>query len=717
MPMSQARIQNIKRTLLHAVVTAAPFAALGLAIPRPAAAFFSFLLGPAAATLIISTLLYLAQSIATLLFSFAGYMAAFMLELNYRIFDNALALSGWQVTRDIANLGFVLFLVIIGIATIVRYREYAAKALLPKLIAAALIVNFSFAIAQIFISFSNSLTTTFFNAISPAANGTTALITSLQGAFEPQKLLTPPTDPQPIDPVELEDVGSWLSGLATGAVLNVASQAFTLLFTLIATFVMFVFGFLLLIRYLHLVLLIILAPLAWLFFVFPNLSGLYSKWWGAFIKWNFFAPATAFFFYLAVYGVKGLGLGANSSSAVAVDGFFSATGGLGNIVQQGTQMFLLCGLLIGGLLVAQTMSIKAASSAISLGSKYSKAAGNWASGKARSAGTNLGRRALTAGTDQEGKTALQRLGSVKVAGRELRGIPVVGRAFTGASGASTKAQANMAKDAEAWAKKYDGGTKEDLVAMAKESNNRLATPAEKAGLLIAAAKAGGLEDLMKDPATKQSMLKAARMTGMGEKLLAYDPSLAPEFAERKSIKYTDVRSRKEMERPETDEEMRTRVAGERDKLVGAAVRNNVKDASELTETALNDPAVLRALSPKHISQLSEIEIEDKVHIKENIEKSIVGASGMFTGQQLMPVVEKLRKDISDLTKQIDDAKDDKNAPEEKRLRALKRDVERRLSNATDSLSPQGKESLRVRDTMADNAAWGDAFPYGSGKKK
>jgi hypothetical protein len=55
----------------------------------------------------------------------------------------------------VANLGFVLFIILIALATIVRYQDYEAKKLLPRLIAAAILVNFSIAIPTVILNFTH----------------------------------------------------------------------------------------------------------------------------------------------------------------------------------------------------------------------------------------------------------------------------------------------------------------------------------------------------------------------------------------------------------------------------------------------------------------------------------------------------------------------------------------------------------------------------------
>jgi len=136
----------------------------------------------------------------------------------------------------------------------------------------------------------------------------------------------------------------------------------------------FAFAFMLMVRYVTLALLLILAPLAWLFWVIPDLEGMFKNWWHSFFKWVFFAPAVSFFIYIALESAKGL---ANASAATAATGGNFISGALKNIMVQGSQMILLSGLMIGGLIAAQKMGVYGANGAIGI----AKRAGRWGTKK------------------------------------------------------------------------------------------------------------------------------------------------------------------------------------------------------------------------------------------------------------------------------------------------------------------------------------------------
>lgn len=340
---------------------------------------------PSASDLIASlfkSIIYVFNFIGATLFTLAGMLVNLMLDLNLTVLDdsNTLVHVGWQLVRDIANLGFVLVIIVIAFATILRFEQYGISKLLPKLIAAAIIVNFSFAIAAAVINFTDVLTNFFAErALSSSTLGAWDLSGSLSNAFGPQRFFIEDGTAAPE-----EDV----SGGFTATVLtSITSLVFVVVFTLIGAFVLFAFAFMLLLRYLYLTFLVILAPLVWLFWVIPALGGQFNKWWNSFLRWSFFAPAMMFFVYLALISVEGLG---NVGFKLKETGNFF-TGVLQNTMIQGAQMVVLSGLLIGGLIIAQKMGIIGAAGAMGLASKT----GAWTRSKAASWS---GRQALRAGT-------------------------------------------------------------------------------------------------------------------------------------------------------------------------------------------------------------------------------------------------------------------------------------------------------------------------------
>ena len=136
---------------------------------------------------------YIIGTIGSLMFQLGALMVEIGFSLNGAILTGSLQLPdgtvlydfvevGFGIALQVANLGFVLALIIIAFATILGYNEkFGMKALLGKLILYAVLVNFSLFIAGLFIDFGQVLTDAFLRA---GASGD-----SIATALSPQKLL------------------------------------------------------------------------------------------------------------------------------------------------------------------------------------------------------------------------------------------------------------------------------------------------------------------------------------------------------------------------------------------------------------------------------------------------------------------------------------------------------------------------------------------------
>jgi len=369
-------------------------------------------------------IVYIFNFIGATLFSLAGMLTNVMLGLNLTVLDdaNTLVHVGWQLVRDIANLGFVLVIIVIAFATILKFEQYGVAKLLPKLIAAAIIVNFSFAIAAVFINFTNVLTNFFAErTLSSSTLGVWDLSSGLSNAFGPQRFFID-------DGTAPDEEVSAGTGFTSAVLTSITSLVFIIVFTLIGALVLFAFAFMLLLRYLYLTFLVILAPIAWLFWVIPALGGQFNKWWNSFLRWSFFAPASMFFVYLALISVEGISkMGVELKAG---SNFF--TGALQNTMIQGTQMVVLSGILIGGLIIAQKMSIIGANGSMELGKKFKSAGLSYAGDRSKQAGAAALRSrpgtAITGGLQKAG-TALQRVPGFRGVGRGLSGVGTAAAGF------------------------------------------------------------------------------------------------------------------------------------------------------------------------------------------------------------------------------------------------------------------------------------------------
>src|ERR1700722_12949582 len=144
---------------------------------------------------------YLIAWIGGVAISIETWLVGAMLGINTGVFQSEIVQKGFGVTLSIANLGFVLGIIVIALATILHRETYGWKKILWKLVFAAILVNFSLVIAAPIFGLGNSFTQYFLNCVDPSGGGCTGqgagvgLVNSnsmndfaknLAGAFNPQ---------------------------------------------------------------------------------------------------------------------------------------------------------------------------------------------------------------------------------------------------------------------------------------------------------------------------------------------------------------------------------------------------------------------------------------------------------------------------------------------------------------------------------------------------
>lgn len=186
---------------------------------------------------------------------------------------------GWVMVRDVANMFFVVALLVIAFGTILGLEEYEWKKNLVKLIFAAIFINFSNLIAQLFIDVAHVFTMTFLNAISATAGG------NLINMFKLDQI----TQMVGVNPdVNTEFNVEILAGTMIAA-----------LFAVLAAFVMGSYVYVMMARVVSLWALIILSPLAYILGVLPKTQSYAERWWSEFSNNVIVAPIMVFFLWLA----------------------------------------------------------------------------------------------------------------------------------------------------------------------------------------------------------------------------------------------------------------------------------------------------------------------------------------------------------------------------------------------------------------------------------
>lgn len=276
-----------------------------------------------------------------------GKLAVLLLQIligvaQYNDFIGSSAVTyGWILVRDLCNMFFVLILLVIAFATILRIESYNLKTWLPKLIIMAILINFSKMICGVFIDFAQVIMLTFVNAFKDIAG---ANLTEMLGLT---KILE-------FNDTETDAIDGWsiLGSIILG-----------LIFIIISVVVILVMLMMLVIRMIMIWIYVVLSPLAYLLASFPQGQSYSQRWWSDFSKNLIIGPILAFFIWLSfasLGGVQGSGdLDAmKSKKEIAED--ITPDSSSATITEAGSyenmlKFIISIGMLVGGLMIAQEM--------------------------------------------------------------------------------------------------------------------------------------------------------------------------------------------------------------------------------------------------------------------------------------------------------------------------------------------------------------------------
>ncbi|MBI4779262.1 hypothetical protein HY797_02310, partial [Candidatus Falkowbacteria bacterium] len=255
--------------------------------------------------------------------------------------DNNVVKVGWPIVRDICNMFFILILLVIAFATILRIESYSWKKNLPKLLIMAVLINFSKTICGLAIDFAQVIMLTFVNGFAATGAG------NLFDAFGLGKIFEISNIPNLV-------VDKNVSGLSV-----FGSLLLGLMILIIAGIIIGVFTIILAFRIVMLWILIILSPLAFLAMAIPAGAKYASQWMDQFTKNLIIGPILAFFLWLSLVTVGqidyanfgGYKNSTSNTSEVTVSAALTTAGSKDNL----TKFIVSCCLLIGGLMMAQQM--------------------------------------------------------------------------------------------------------------------------------------------------------------------------------------------------------------------------------------------------------------------------------------------------------------------------------------------------------------------------
>jgi hypothetical protein len=266
--------------------------------------------------------------------------------------------TGWEITRGLCNMFFALVLLFMAFATVLQIETYGLKKTLPRLVIAALLINFSLVFAGIIIDFAQVITNFFVSAAKGSIGITNNLMNGLQ--------ITRIYDWSKVDPDFFQAAVTVIFGPTLQTIVEMFMGCFLFL---AAAFSFFAMAFFLLVRIVWIWLLLIFAPLAWVSMIVPGapgqLGGLWNKWWQKFFQWVFFAPIYAFFLYLALLIAQNgidIPIPTSKTGTDAAKAFASSFFETPSII---LQYIVIITILLGGLKTAQDTGALGAKKAIS----------------------------------------------------------------------------------------------------------------------------------------------------------------------------------------------------------------------------------------------------------------------------------------------------------------------------------------------------------------
>lgn len=288
-----------------------------------------------AVMMVLSVIAYIITAVIGLLISLIVALLIQVAQFN-NIINVPTVVNGWVIIRDLCNMFFILILLVIAFATILRVESYNYKKILPKLLIMAVLINFSRTIFGLLIDFSQVIMLTFVNAFSTGGGW-------FMDAFRVNLWYSIKQAATTGD----VDVTTWSTSISIIAGVIAAIITLIIVSVMLAVLVM---------RIIMLWIYTIFSPLVFMGFAVPALQKYTGKIWEDFTKQLVVGPVLAFFIWLALTTASSSS-GLMSQSLVSGSGVAEVCVGIGSFFCQGNfqQFLIVIGLLFGGLMIAQQM--------------------------------------------------------------------------------------------------------------------------------------------------------------------------------------------------------------------------------------------------------------------------------------------------------------------------------------------------------------------------
>lgn len=259
----------------------------------------------------------------------------------------------WIMVRDTLNLTFIMILLFASFCTVFQVESWNLKKVWLNILINALLVNFSFPIARIFIDISNVAMYYFLNHLftGTGAGSGQAIMSSFSEQAKISVILTP---------------SSYASATLTYILASIV-------FTFILGITLLVLAVLFLIRLVALTMLLMFSPVGFVGYIFPGTSKFASDWWSQLFKYAFFGPVMVFMMMVALAIMKATpdtftqAATGNTSPVFGVDANWLGSAAFFSIP------IIILWTAMG---IAQKMGVEGASAVVGQGQKFAKWAGS-----------------------------------------------------------------------------------------------------------------------------------------------------------------------------------------------------------------------------------------------------------------------------------------------------------------------------------------------------
>ncbi|MFA7302447.1 MAG: hypothetical protein WC030_01745 [Candidatus Paceibacterota bacterium] len=282
---------------------------------------------------------------------------------------NGLAAIGvtWRILRDIGNIALIFGFLAIGMSIILDTEKLGyGKKMLPTLLFVAVTLNFSLFVAEAVIDVSNLFATQFYTQIN---GGNMAQPTD----YYPGTINKEGISGKIMSQLGLQTIFSNVSKnpLALAAHNSVTISFMGIILFLVTAFVFFSLAFVLIFRFVALVLLIVSSPVGFAGLAVPKLESVAHKWWSELLNQAISAPVLLLLLYvaLAVITDKSFmgGFGATSDGWLGFVGGESLQSFAGTILS----FIIAMGLLLSVTVVAKKIGAAGADKAMKWAGKAS----------------------------------------------------------------------------------------------------------------------------------------------------------------------------------------------------------------------------------------------------------------------------------------------------------------------------------------------------------